>query len=68
MSGNKHVKPSRPSDSDLDHDPGIGQSPGLNRREGNDLVEGENSLEGDVMNDTTPQGGIDPDQRGRSHP
>ena len=29
--------------------------------------EGENTVEGDVMNDTTPAGGINPRQRGRTN-
>ena len=30
-------------------------------------IGGENTYEGDVGNDTNPQGGIDPDQRGRTN-
>lgn len=67
MPTNKHVRPSRPSDADLKRDPGIGQSKGLSRFTGEEPIEGENSVEGDVENHTTPQGGIDPDQRGRAN-
>lgn len=30
-------------------------------------LEGENTFEGDVKNDTTEQGGVDPNQRGRTN-
>jgi hypothetical protein len=29
--------------------------------------EGESTFEGDVMSDSTPQGGVDPNQRGRTN-
>jgi hypothetical protein len=55
-------------DRDLEGNPGIGTSKGT-RATGEDprLVEGESTVEGDVMNDTTPEGGVDPDQRGRTN-
>lgn len=65
MTSTKHIKTPRPSDSDLERDPGIGMSKGKVR--GPDLESGENTFEGDVENDVTPQGGIDPRQRGRSN-
>ncbi|SIQ97264.1 hypothetical protein SAMN05421641_11939 [Paracoccus thiocyanatus] len=61
----KQPKPSPPSDADLRHDPGIGRSKGADRKDPE--IGGENTFEGDVMNDTTPQGGIDPNQRGREN-
>lgn len=57
----KHPKSTHPSDADLRGNPGIGSSKGA------DLPEGENTFEGDVMNDTTPEGGIDPNERGRTN-
>ncbi|WP_128255351.1 hypothetical protein [Falsirhodobacter deserti] len=59
---NKHPKSAHPSDADLRGNPGIsGSSPE------NEFDDGENTFEGDVMNDTTPEGGIDPNQRGRTN-
>jgi hypothetical protein len=55
--------------NDLDCDPGIGSSKGTTiSGEDPHILAGENTSEGDVENDTTPQGGVNPDQRGRSHP
>ena len=54
---------------DLDRDPGIGRSKGTTiAGEDPHLADGENTAEGDVANDTTPGGGVDPDQRSRDHP
>jgi hypothetical protein len=69
-----HTPTTLPVD-DLACDPGIGRSAGATMsgvgkrdlRESGDLEDGENTVEGDVENDATPQGGIDPDQRSRSH-
>jgi hypothetical protein len=57
----------RPPD-DLARNPGIGASKGTSRS-GTDpeALEGDNTSEGDVMNDTTRQGGVNPDQRGRTN-
>lgn len=63
----KHVKPSRPSDKDLDMNPGIGQSKGLNRFDGIENVAGENTVVGDVDNDTNRFGAIKLDQRAREN-
>lgn len=57
----KHPKSQHPSDADLRGNPGIGTS------KGPEMPEGETTSEGDVMNDTTPEGGIDPNQRGRTN-
>lgn len=65
MTSSKHPKTSHPSDADLRNDPGIGRSKGTT---GTDrALDGENTFKGDVLNDTTPEGGIDPDQRGREN-
>lgn len=64
MSTSKQPKPSRPSDADLKGNPGIGSSKGADRDE---TLEGENTFPGDVLNDTTPSGGVDPRQTGRTN-
>ena len=61
----KHPKTDQPSDKDLRDDPGIGRSKGAGTDD--PQIDGDNTFEGDVLNDTTPQGGIDPDQRGRTN-
>ena len=68
MTTTKHAKTKTPTDADLEGDPGIGTSKGRTMS-GSDLseIEGQSTFEGDVENDTTPQGGVDPDQRGRTN-
>ncbi len=70
MSTSKHTK-ARPEDlprDDLEDNPGIGTTRGATAGKGNfDLIEAENTFEGDVENDTTPQGGVDLRQRGRTN-
>ena len=66
MSGNVHPKTRKPSDIDLERNPGIGASKGTIKSGDEDLT-GENTFEGDVENDTNPQGGIDPNQTGRTN-
>lgn len=61
----KHPKTDHPTDKDLDQDPGIGRSKGAGRDD--PQIGGDNTFEGDVLNDTNPQGGIDPDQRWRTN-
>lgn len=58
----------RPPD-DLERNPGIGTSKGTFAREEGDpeQIEADHTNEGDVMNDTTPEGGVNPDQRGRTN-
>jgi hypothetical protein len=57
----------RPPD-DLERDPGINSSKGVFGRGTDPLVlRGENTDEGDTMNDTTPQGAADSEQRGRTN-
>ena len=64
----QHRKTRQPSDVDLKRNPGIGQSTGIdNTRNTFEDEEGDNTVEGDVLNDTTPQGGVDPNQRGRTN-
>jgi hypothetical protein len=54
--------------SDLERDPGIGSSKGVFGRGTDPMVlRTDNTEEGDVMNDTTPQGAVDPDHRGRTN-
>lgn len=67
MTTNKHAKTGVPSDADLEGNPGTGTSKGMTGVDDPSLVEGENTIEGDVENDTTPQGGVDPNQRGRTN-
>ena len=65
MSSGKHPKTHRPTDADLRRNPGIGSSKGT-EREG-DVLDGDTTFEGDVMNDVTPEGGVDPDRTGRTN-
>ena len=62
----KHRKTIRPPRDDLETNPGIGSSKG-SKMGGADDIEGANTEEGDVLNDTTPEGGVDPKQRGRTN-
>ncbi len=70
MSTSKHRK-TRPGEAprdDIADNPGIGATRGAYAGKGEpDLTEGESTFEGDVENDTTPQGGVDPRQRGRTN-
>ena len=70
MSTSKHPK-SQPQDrprNDLQDNPGIGSTKGSTAGKFSPSEEeGESTFEGDVMNDTTPQGGVDPGQRGRTN-
>ena len=52
--------------SDLERNPGIGSTRGAWEGDPSE-ISGDNTFEGDVLNDTNPQGGIDPDQRGRTN-
>ena len=62
----KHLKTDTPSDADLKGNPGIGQSKGLS---GTDpaQIEADSTFEGDVETETTPEGGVDPNHRGRKN-
>lgn len=80
MASNKHPKTEadrqsglgadtpRPPD-DLERDPGIGTSKGTFARDeaGPEEIEGDHTFEGDVMNDATAQGGVNPNQTGRTN-
>ena len=66
MSGNVHPKTRNPSDADLKRNPGIGTSKGPIKF-GDEKLPGDNTFEGDVENDTNPQGGVDPNQTGRTN-
>jgi hypothetical protein len=67
----QHPKTRTPTDKDLRHNPGIGASKGTIK--GGDLLDegeeldGDNTFEGDVENDVTQQGGVNPDQTGRTN-
>jgi hypothetical protein len=63
----KHRKNHEPSDKSLHEDPGIGRSKGRFARTDEPPLEGDHTYEGDVPSDATPQGGVDPDQRGRTN-
>jgi hypothetical protein len=66
MSSAKQPKTSTPTDADLKGDPGIGRSKGTTMSgESPRVIEGNSTFEGDVENDTTPEGGVDPNQVGR---
>ena len=62
----KHPKTETPTDADLKGNPGIGQSKGLTGTDPAE-IEGDSTVEGDVENETTREGGIDPDHRGRGN-
>ena len=67
----KHRKTDKPTDKDLRQNPGIGTSKGTIK--GGDILDddesldGDNTFQGDVENDVMPQGGVDPDQTGRTN-
>jgi len=68
---NLHPKTKQPSDKDLKQNPGIGTSKGMIKAgdllDDNEMLDGDNTFQGDVENDTNAQGGIDPDQMGRTN-
>ena len=61
----KHIKNPTPNDADLEGNPGIGSSKGVSKDD--DPEDGETTFEGDVLSDATPEGGVNPDQRGRTN-
>jgi hypothetical protein len=68
MSTNKHLKTNVPSDADLKGNPGIGLSKGTTMAgEDVETIEADSTVEGDVENETTPQGGVDPNHVGRQN-
>lgn len=63
----KHLKTRKPSDKDFRENPGIGASKGTIKQGDQAGLDGDNTFEGDVENDTTPSGGVNPDQTGRTN-
>jgi hypothetical protein len=71
MSTSKHykIRPGEAPRDDLQDNPGIGLTKGTYAGKGDpEEIQGESTVEGDVENDTTPQGGVDPRQIGRTNP
>jgi hypothetical protein len=70
MTRNKHPKTKldeRPR-NDLRADPGINTAKGsLMTGEDPSLIQGNSTFEGDVENDSTREGGVDPNQLGRTN-
>jgi hypothetical protein len=65
---NQQPKTKVPTDADLKGNPGIGASKGANAAgEDVETIEADSTVEGDVMNETTPEGGIDPAKTGRTN-
>jgi len=68
---NQHPKGHKPNDKDLRENPGIGTSKGTIKGgeilNDDESLDGDNTFAGDVENDVTPQGGVDPDQTGRTN-
>jgi hypothetical protein len=68
---NLHPKTTTPSDKDLKENPGIGTSKGMSKAgdllDEDAMLDGDNTFQGDVENDTNAQGGVDPDQMGRTN-
>ncbi|MCJ2013880.1 hypothetical protein [Methylobacterium sp. J-076] len=62
----KHPKTTTPTDADLKGNPGIGTSKGMAGADPEEL-EADSTFEGDVENETTPEGGIDPNHRPRKN-
>ncbi len=63
---NKQPKTTTPTDADLKGNPGIGTSKGMAGADPEEL-EADSTFEGDVENETTPEGGVDPDHRPRKN-
>ena len=62
----KHPKTTVPTDADLKGNPGIGTSKGMAGADPEEL-EADSTFEGDVENETTPEGGVDPNHRPRKN-
>ncbi len=68
MPSSKQPKTRVPTDADLRGNPGIGGSKGTTMTgEDPDTIAAESTFEGDVENETTPEGGVDPDHVGRTN-
>jgi hypothetical protein len=63
---NKQPKTTTPTDADLKGNPGIGTSKGMAGADPEEL-EADSTFEGDVENETTPEGGVDPNHRPRKN-
>jgi hypothetical protein len=62
------TKPDQRRRNDLDLDPGIGTSKGTTiSGEDPRALDGGTTFEGDVMNETTREGGVDPNRTGRTN-
>ena len=68
MTSSKQPKTRVPTDADLKRNPGIGASKGTTMSgEDPDAIVADSTFEGDVENETTPEGGVDPDHVGRTN-
>ena len=68
MSSSKQPKTRVPMDTDLKRNPGIGASKGTTMSgEDPEAILADSTVEGDVENETTPEGGVDPDHVGRTN-
>jgi hypothetical protein len=63
---NKQPKTTTPTDADLKGNPGIGTSKGMAGADPEEL-EADSTFEGDVENETTLEGGVDPNHRPRKN-
>jgi hypothetical protein len=64
----KQPKTRVPTDADLKGNPGIGSSKGTTMAgEDPSAIAADSTFEGDVENETTPEGGVDPDNVGRTN-
>ena len=68
MTNSKQPKTRVPTDIDLKRNPGIGASKGTTiSGEDPEAISAESTFEGDVENETTPEGGVDPNHVGRTN-
>ena len=64
----QHPKTTIPTDADLRGNPGIGSSKGTTASgEDVETIEADSTFEGDTMNETRPNGGVDPAHTGRTN-
>ena len=68
MSRSKQPKSRVPTDADLKSNPGIGASKGTTMSgEDPESILADSTVEGDIENETTREGGVDPDHVGRTN-
>jgi hypothetical protein len=68
MSSSKQPKTRVPTDMDLKSNPGIGASKGTTMTgEDPESIQADSTFEGDVENETTREGGVDPNRVGRTN-